>query len=78
MKKTSFFRIQFFARLSVITCLGLVGLLALTGEPADDAPFVMTFAAQLLVWAFSWLSAWTLYRHWHIGRVINRLKSLKN
>ena len=48
----------------------------LTGEPADEAEFLVTFAAQVCVWAVTWIAAWLLYRHWNMGKVINRMKSL--
>ena len=76
MKKASFFRIQFFTRMSVIATLGTLGLVILTGEPADEAEFLVTFAAQVCVWAVTWIAAWLLYRHWNMGKVINRMKSL--
>lgn len=76
MKKTSFFRIQFFTRMSVIATLGTLGLAILTGEPTDEAEFLVTFAAQVGVFALTWIAAWLLYRHWGIGKLINRMKSL--
>ena len=48
MKKTSFFRIQFFTRMSVIATLGTLGLAILTGEPTDEAEFLVTFAALII------------------------------
>ena len=67
------FRLKFYTRTTIVAMLGTIGLLALTGEPAEDAPFLATFAAQVAVWAATWLAAYTLAKRWHIIEIINRL-----
>ena len=65
--------LKFYTRTTIIALLGTIGLLAITGEPAEDAPFLATFACQVAVWAATWLAAYALAKHWHITEIINRL-----
>lgn len=53
-------------KLTIVAILGTIGLVALTGEPAEDAPFLATFATQVAVWAATWLAAYALAKRWHI------------
>lgn len=63
-------RCKFYAQLTVVGVLATVGLLAISGEPAEDADFLKTFAIQVVVWAMSWLTAAVLYHKWNLGRKV--------
>lgn len=66
-------KLKFYTRATVIATLGMIGLIALAGEPTDDAPFLATFCCQVATWATSWLAAYALAKCWHINEIINRL-----
>ena len=73
MKATKNYRVKFHCRLSVIALLGVVGLIALCGEPVDDSRWLQTVIMQGVVWATSWGLATWLCRHWGLNRVMNML-----
>ncbi len=73
MKAMKNYRLKFHFRLGVISLLGVVGLIALCGEPADESRWLETFAIQVSVWVVSWGVAAMLYRLWGLKRVMNML-----
>lgn len=70
-------KLKFYTRTTIVALLGTIGLLALTGEPAEDAPFLATFACQVAVWDVTWLAAYALAKRWHITEIIERINKLK-
>jgi len=70
--------LRFFAQLTSVSVLALVGLLALCGEPADDANFLLVVIAQLAVFATCWIVAWRLCVRWNISRKMRLLESITN
>lgn len=60
--------IKFIAQLAVVSALAGVGLIALTGEPAEGTCFIEIFAIQMLVAAVCLGSAYVLGRKWQINR----------
>ena len=60
--------IKFIAQLAGVTALAGVGLIALTGEPAEGTCFIKIFAIQMLVAAICLGSAIVLGRKWQINR----------
>ena len=60
--------IKFIAQLAVVSAIAGVGLIALTGEPAESANFIKIFAIQMLVAAICLGSAICLGRKWQISR----------
>ena len=70
-------KLKFYTRTTLVALLGTIGLLALTGEPAENAPFLATFACQVAVWAATWLAAFALAKRWHITDIIERINKLK-
>lgn len=69
-------RCKFYAQLTVVGVLATVGLLAISGEPAEDADFLSTILVQVVVWATSWLTAAVLYHKWNLGRKVKATDNL--
>lgn len=63
--------IKFIAQLAVVSTLAGVGLIALTGEPTDDANFIKIFAIQMIVAVVCLGSAIVLGKKWHINRKLS-------
>lgn len=62
---------RFYAQVSVVTTLASVGLLAICGEPNEDANFLLTVIGQL-VWCIAFCgAAWALARKWDLARKLN-------
>lgn len=59
---------KFYAQLVIVGLLIAIGTLALIGEPASDANFIVTVIGQLVVTALSWTIAGALGRKWQINR----------
>ena len=70
-------KLKFYTRTTIVALLGTIGLLALTGEPAEDANFVAVVAAQVGTAAACWGTAWWLAKRWQLTRVL-RLISRTN
>lgn len=60
--------IKFIAQIAVVSALAGVGLVALTGEPAEDADFIKIFAIQMIVAVVCLGSAIFFGRKWQINR----------
>lgn len=60
--------LHFYAQLAVVGILAAVGIIALTGEPTEDAHFLATAAAQLAVAFVCIGSAIVLGKKWQINR----------
>ena len=69
-------KLKFYTRTTIVAMLGTIGLLALTGEPAEDAPFLATFACQVAVWAVTWLAAYALANRWQLTRVLRLISRI--
>jgi hypothetical protein len=64
---------RFYAQVTIVGVLASVGVIALCGEPNEDANFLLTVIGQF-VWCFAWCgAAWSLGRKWKIGRKLNAL-----
>ena len=77
MKAIKNYRMKFHCRMSVIALLGVVGMIAICGEPVDESRWLVTFAMQVMVWAASWGIAAMLYHLWGLNRVVNMLSRLE-
>ena len=73
MKAIKNYRVKFHCRLSVIALLGVVGLIALCGEPVDESRWLETVIMQIMVWISCWGAAAWLYRRLGLNRVLNML-----
>lgn len=71
------YRLRFYARMGVVATLGVIGLTALTGEPAEEANFIAIVAAQIGTAAACWGTAWWLAKRWQLTRILNRIEKLK-
>lgn len=71
------YRIRFYARMGVVATLSAIGMVALSGEPAEGANFVAVVAAQVGTAAACWGTAWWLAKRWQLTRVL-RLISRTN
>lgn len=62
--------IKFYAQLSIVGTLATLGLVALCGEPTEDANFLAVFSGQIAVVIFTWTLAYLLSKRWQIIRKI--------
>ena len=69
-------KLKFYTRTTIVALLGTIGLLDLTGEPAEDAPFLATFTCQVAVWAACWGTAWWLAKRWQLTRVLRLISRI--
>jgi len=60
--------IKFIAQIALVGVLSAIGIVALTGEPTDDANFIKIFAIQMIVAVICLGSAIVLGRKWQINR----------
>lgn len=73
MKAIKNYRVKFHCRMSVIALLGVIGLIAICGEPVDESRWLETVIMQIMVWISCWGAAAWLYRRWGLNRVLNML-----
>ena len=64
------YRIRFYARVGVVATLSAIGMVALSGEPAEGANFIAVVAAQVGVAAACWGIAWRLAKRWGLTRIL--------
>ena len=62
--------IKFSAQLSIVGILATLGLVALCGEPTEDANFLAVVSGQIAVVIFTWSLAYVLSKKWQIVRKI--------
>ena len=62
--------IKFYVQLSIVGILATLGLVALCGEPTEDANFPAVFSGQIAVVIFTWALAYLLSKRWQIIRKI--------
>lgn len=73
MKAIKNYRVKFHCRLSVIALLGVIGLIAICGEPVNESRWLETVIMQIMVWISCWGAAAWLYSRWGLNRVLNML-----
>lgn len=71
------YRIRFYARMSVVATLGAVGLVALSGEPAEGTNFIAVVCGQIGVAAACWGTAWWLAKRWRLTRVLRLMQTME-
>lgn len=80
MKAIKFFRpyrLRYNARLTAIGTLAVVGLLALSGEPAEnDTHYALTALLQLLTLLGSFSAAAWLYFRWGFPELKKRIENI--
>lgn len=60
--------VRLIAQVATVSALFVIGLIAISGEPAEDANFIEIFAIQIATTAVSWTAAYLLNRKWQIFR----------
>ena len=73
MKAIKNYRVKFHCRMSVIALLGVIGLIAICGEPVNESRWLETVIMQIMVWISGLGAAAWLYRRWGLNRVLNML-----
>ena len=71
------YRIRFYARVGVVATLSAIGMVALSGEPAEGANFIAVVAAQVGVAAACWGIAWRLAKRWQLTRVLRLMQTME-
>lgn len=69
------YRIRFYARVGVVATLSAVGMVALSGEPAEGANFIAVVCGQIGVAAACWGTAWRLAKRWQLTRILRAIKN---
>lgn len=73
------YRLRYFAQELTIGVLAVVGLIALSGEPAANDPhYALTAILQLLTLFGSFAAAGGLYFRWGLYELNKRINNLKN
>lgn len=75
MKKNT---IIFYLQLLVVGGLVIIGFVALSGEPMDDANYWQAFGVQILVAVAAWMSAYVLARKWRLNDKVTRTNNWFN
>lgn len=71
------YRLRYNARLTVIGVFGVISLLALSGEPAENDPhYALTMALQLLTLFGSFSAAAWLYFRWGFPELKKRIENI--
>lgn len=63
--------VRLIAQVAIVSVLFVIGLIAICGEPAQDANFIATVACQLLVAVACISIATALSKKWQIARKMN-------
>lgn len=70
------YRLSFYAKKGIVAILMCAGLIALAGEPTEDANLLLCAALQLLTAATTWATALYLFRRWGLGKIEKRMESI--
>ena len=60
--------LKFYAQMTIVSVLGVIGLIAISGEPAMGSNFIAVMGFQVAVCAVCWIAAWRLWVRWSISR----------